>query len=150
MRDVDPLLVFGSRPWYLLAFDHRSKERRTFRVDRIRSTASTAATGSAFQRPEGFDPVHEAEAPMYHPGVGDMTVVIEVAPAERWVAEITPSDSVVEQPDGWTKISLRAGSISWLARLGLQLGQNLRVVEPVELRDEIARLARQALARYGG
>ncbi|MHB8511527.1 MAG: helix-turn-helix transcriptional regulator [Actinomycetota bacterium] len=144
-RAFDPWLVFGSTPWYVIGFDHRSQGRRTFRVDRIRKIA---ITDRSFERPAGFDPVREAEAPLYHPGAEDVTVVIEVSPSERWVAEVTPIESAQELPDGWTRITLRAGSLSWLARLGLQLSDQLRVVLPNELRDEIQTLARKTLERY--
>ncbi len=144
-RDVDPLLVFGSRPWYLLAHDHRSGGRRTFRVDRIRSATPTGAT---FQRPEGFDPAKEAVAPLYHPASGDMTVVLELEPAAGWVAEVTPHDKAEPIGEGRIRLTLHAGGTAWLEHLLVMLGPDARVLEPASLRQAVRQTARRALARY--
>lgn len=146
-RDVDPLLVAGSRSWYLIAEDHLSGERRTFRVDRIRSIAET---GDTFERPADFDPAREAALPLYHPAPGDRTVVLELAPAAAWVAEITPHDKRVALKDGWTRLTLRTGRAAWLERLVLQLGSDVRAVDPPEIAEAARVLAVRALARYTG
>lgn len=145
-RVVSPLLVFGAGPWYLIADDDKSGERRTFRVDRIRSAKTT---GQTFEYPPGFDPSREADQPLYNPSPGDVKVILELSPNARWVAELTPHDESRSIKNGWTRLSLRASSTAWLARLVLQLGDDVRVIRPDELSDEVRDLATAALARYG-
>jgi len=144
-RTVDPWIVYGGRPWYLVAFDHSSQDRRTFRVDRIRGLMPT---DTPFVRPEGFDPAREADAPLYRPSPGDVEVVLDLSPAALWVSEVTPHDQVVPGPDGHIVLRLRASHTAWLARLVLQLGADVRVVEPASLAGEVRTLAGAALERY--
>ncbi|MGH2830672.1 MAG: helix-turn-helix transcriptional regulator [Actinomycetota bacterium] len=145
-RDADPLLVFGSRPWYLVANDHKTGEQRTFRVDRIRSLGTTDRT---FERPAAFDPVAEAERPLYRPGAQDIGVVLDLGPDAAWVAEVTPHDSLEPGASGRLRLTLRTGSTAWLERLVLQLGPAVEVVEPASLAEAARSLARSALLRYG-
>ncbi|HEX9695724.1 MAG TPA: WYL domain-containing protein [Actinomycetota bacterium] len=144
-REIDPLLVFGTGPWYVIADDHKSGERRTFRVDRIRSAVPAGVT---FERPAGFDPSLEADRPLYRPSAGDTSVVLELAPAAAWVAELTPHDEAKPIKGGWMRLTLRASHTAWLVRLLLQLGDQIRVVEPETLTAEVRELATAALARY--
>jgi len=54
-RDFDPYgLVFHYGRWYLVGLDQRSREQRTFRIDRILEAQPTA---EAFERPADFDAV---------------------------------------------------------------------------------------------
>ncbi|HVL88882.1 MAG TPA: WYL domain-containing protein [Actinomycetota bacterium] len=145
-RTVSPLLVFGTGPWYLIADDDRSGERRTFRVDRIRHAQPT---GDTFERPLGFDPTREADQPLYRPSPGDVKVVLELSPAASWVAELTPHEEAKPVKGGWTRMTLRASHTAWLARLVLQLGGDVRVIEPDTLAAEAGDLATAALVRYG-
>lgn len=146
-RTIDPLLVYGTGPWYVIADDGRSGERRTFRVDRIRSASPT---GETFERPAGFDPSREAERPLYNPSKGDVKVVIDLSPAASWVAELTPHDESRAIKEGWTRVTLRATHTAWLARLLLPLGEDVRIVQPDSLAAEVRDLAAAALSRYGG
>lgn len=145
-RAIDPLIVYGGRPWYLHAFDHQSGERRTFRVDRIRSITPTQET---FDVPDGFDADKEVEAPLYRPSPGDVKVVLDLSPDALWVAEVTPHDHAEPGPNGRTIMTLHASHTAWLARLLLQLGDEARVLEPESLAGEVRALAKVALTRYG-
>ena len=52
--------------------------------------------------------------------------------------------------DGRARVLLRYADPAWLVRLVLGLGGGARILEPVELADEVARRAAQALARADG
>lgn len=143
-RDIDPLLVHGGRPWYVHALDHKSGERRTFRIDRIRSLKQT---GRTFLRPD-FDPAAAAAGDLYSPSADDVEIVLEIAPGAAWVVEVTPHDGATMHKDGWTQMTLRAGETAWLEHLLLALGASARVVRPPELSQGVRRRALAALAQY--
>ena len=63
----------------------------------------------------------------------------------RWVADYYPVESVEELGDGRLEARLRVGDPRWLVRLALRVAPGLTVVEPRELREEVARTARATL-----
>lgn len=142
-RDIDPLVVLSGQPSYLIAHDHSRNAQVTFRIDRIHSIAQT---GTAFTRPEGFDAAQQSAA--YQPSAGDRTVVLDLAPAARWVVEQTPHVRAVRGDDGWTRMTLKASATAWLEHLLLMLGADARVVEPGDLAQAVKARAREALALY--
>lgn len=141
-REVDPEEVFlALGNWYLAAWDHRSDAERLFRVDRIRSVQRTG---------ERFEPRGLAGAgrPLYTRGDEDVDVRIRLAPDARWVAEYYETSSANELGDGDLEIVLPARRLEWLERLLLRLGADATVVEPKELKDRVAELARRTRKRY--
>ena len=66
----------------------------------------------------------------------------------RWVADYYPVDSVEELGNGRLEARLHVADTRWLVRLALRLAPAVTVVEPVELREEVARTARATLALY--
>ena len=53
-----------------------------------------------------------------------------------------------ELDDGGLEIALPARRLEWLDRLLLRLGADAQVVEPKELKDRVAELARRTRKRY--
>jgi proteasome accessory factor C len=126
-REIDPEEVFlALGNWYVAAWDHRSDAERLFRADRIRSVERT---GDRFE-PRGLA---GAGRPLYTRGEEDVDVRIRLSPDARWVAEYYETTSVTEQDDGG---------------LVLRLGADASVVEPRELKDRVAELARRTRKRY--
>ena len=78
-----------------------------------------------------------------------MSVRLRLRPAARWIAEYYATTEVEEREDGGVEVTLPARQLGWVARLLLRVGDDAEVVEPVELRDEVRRLARETLAGYG-
>jgi proteasome accessory factor C len=145
-RTVDPYVVFSTLGnWYLLGADDRSGEDRVFRVDRIKEMTPT---GETFEIPEGFDPGRAAGTGLFVPSPRDLEVTLDLGPGAGWVLEVTPHDKAEPQKDGWTRMSLRTPHLEWLERLVLRLGDDVRVVGPVELKEGVKAEARRALERY--
>ncbi len=145
-RDVDPmrlLLVEGRS--YLEAWCRRVEGVRLFRLDRV-------ADVQLLDVPS--DPPHDA-APrdlsqgLFRPGPDDLLVTLALRPGAAWVADYHPCESVTEAPDGGLTVRLRARDTSWVRRLVLRLGDQGRVLAPLELAEAVRADAALALAAYG-
>ena len=132
-RLVEPhQLVSAGRRWYLVAWDVRRTDWRTFRVDRLRAPQ---LAGVRFRQREL--PTEDAAA-FVQAGITAMstqlTVVVTVfASAEtvrkvtgHW-AEVTPID------DGSCRLEMRVESFDWPAMLLGALDARFEVVSPPEL-----------------
>jgi proteasome accessory factor C len=142
-REIDPEEVFsGMGQWYVAAWDVDADAERLFRADRVRTAASTGETFSARGlRGAGRD--------LYSPTGQDVSVRLRLRPAARWIAEYYATTELEEREDGGVEATLPARQLGWVARLLLRVGDDAEIVEPVELRDEVRRLARETLAAYG-
>jgi proteasome accessory factor C len=141
-RAIDPEEVFlALGNWYVAAWDHRSDAERLFRADRIRSVQRTG---------ERFEPRGLAGAgrPLYTRGGEDVDVRIRLSPDARWVAEYYETSSVTELDDGGLEVIVPARRLEWLERLLLRLGADANVIEPQQLKDRVAELARRTRKRY--
>lgn len=138
-RVVDPLQVkFVEGTWQLLAHDHRSSERRRFRVDRI---IGVRDTGETFE-PTGFRPITGA----FDPPASASAVTVRFPAEARWVIEYVDVEVTDETDECFTAVVTSVGEI-WLARLLLRTGGE--VLDPPELADLRRRTAAAVLARYG-
>jgi proteasome accessory factor C len=142
-RSIVPRQVFTDRgQWYVSADDDRSREVRTFRIDRIESLEGTGELVAA-----GEDPL-----PIPGSWFTDGSIrraVVRLAPPARWVVERYPVDDVAgPDPDGWLTARLPVASEHWLARTLVRLGPDAELVEPAEWRALGREAARRVLARY--
>jgi proteasome accessory factor C len=149
-RVVDPSAVFTDRGnWYLAADDHRSGERRTFRVDRIESVTRTGTLLGVDEAPGRSLHVDLAGNPAWFAGADDLpSATLRLAPHAMWVAERHPVRSVVERDDGHVDVVVPVTSERWLARVLLAAGTGASVLEPEEWRDLAATTAARLLVRY--
>lgn len=139
-RDVDPWqLVTGDERSYLSAWCHASGGERLFRLDRIlgAEVLADAVTTS---------PAPDVQA-TYRPAAEHPTVRLTLDGRARWAAEQLPTESVVEDADGFT-MELRVATSAWLRALVLRLAPFLRDVEPPEAAAEAGAAAARALALY--
>ena len=152
-RRVHPFgLVSKGGTWYLIA--GTSAGLRTFRVSRVRGVDVTA---DPVERPEDFDLAEAWEA----------VVARLPRPTEGVVVELRADPKI----EGWLRASL--GQWAHLTSLGRPapggreafeatfpnpaaaaanlavFGQGVEAVSPPEVREELARLGRDLLARYG-
>ena len=146
-RDVDPvaLVVLGERT-YLQGWCHLTDAMRTFRLDRVHEAVVLDTPASP--------PVAEpAELPRpgepWRAGEHDHLVVVDLAADARWVVDYHPVESATELADGGLRVVLRTPDLAWARRLVLRLGGRARVVEPVDLAEQVREAAGQALKRYG-
>lgn len=143
-RVVDPWdLVAAEGQWYLIGWAHDAEAQRHFRLDRI-------------------DDLVIADEPVRRPrpkqiertvGVGDdaPTVVLDLGPGARWVADAHPVLDAQVLDDDRLRVTLAVTGQRWLERLLLRLGPDVEVVEiDPALGDPSlgAAAAARVLARY--
>ncbi|MEV0644261.1 YafY family protein [Phytomonospora sp. NPDC050363] len=146
-RELDPYgIVFHSGRWYVTGHDHRSGERRTFRLDRI----ATARLGEAeFDAPGDFDPVAQI--------IGSLAAV-----PYRWECEVVLETTLDEARAALPRaigefsstgagvlLRVRAEDLGGMARMLAGLGWAFTVRRPAELRAAVRELA-DRLSGYAG
>lgn len=148
-RRLDPFRIwYRSGGLYVIGHDHKSDEVRTFAVERIRRAR---LTDDPFEIPESFD--FDAYT------AGAFGVVAEPASRVRirfgkeralQVAERTwhPSQKVEPRPGGALELTLEVGSTTELRDWILSFGAAAEVLEPDDLRTEVAAELQRALTRY--
>jgi predicted DNA-binding transcriptional regulator YafY len=147
-RELSPYgLVVHSGRWYLAAHDHTRDDMRTFRIDRMGSTAITAIP--ALAPPEGFDPVaHVSRSLARVPWPWEVEVLLDLpleGAAERIPATLA---ELVDAGDG-TLLRMRVSSLDWMARLLAGLDCGFKIHRPDELRASVQALA-ERLSQSGG
>jgi predicted DNA-binding transcriptional regulator YafY len=150
-RRVDPLgLVAKGRVWYLVAV--AEGDIRTYRVSRVRDAC---VTDEPYTRPEGFD-----LATYWEQSSADFVAALPRYPVTMRVpiGLLSPIRSTlppgrIEQtgePDAEGRITLRVrfDIMEEAAGYIFRFGTQLEVLEPVELRDWLARTAASVAAFY--
>jgi proteasome accessory factor C len=141
-RSIEPEEVFSSMGhWYVAAWDVGTDEERLFRADRIRSAEPTGITFS----PRGLE---GAGRPLYTPSSADQRARLLLRPPARWIAEYYATQDPIERGDGCLEVTMPAGDLEVVARLLLRVGSDAEPLEPTELAERVAALARDTLARY--
>lgn len=145
-REVDPYLVFASvGHWYASGYCHLARDRRMFRLDRIKSLELTDET---FELPD--DETGELPPPLvYVPAPDDAQVTIRLPEALAvWLCEYHPVEQDRELDGGWRELTFRTGAFPWLEKLLLRFGPDIEVVEPPELAERLRHSARRILSQY--
>src|SRR5918999_4850725 len=141
-RRIDPEEVFSAiGNWYVVAWDHRSRAERMFRVDRIHRVDRT---GDRFE-PRGL---LGAGRPLYSRSPQDIAIRLRLGPGARWVAEYYETESITEGSDGWVEVVLPTKQLPWAAKLVVRLGGEAEVLDPPELRELAREVAERTLAHY--
>jgi proteasome accessory factor C len=140
-REIEPWSVFATLGrWYVLGHCRLVAGQRTFRVDRIKELEVLDET---FERPE----VVPEPGVGYSPSKDDVTCVIDLDPAARWVLEYYPVE-VVRETKRATRIRFHSPDAEVPARLLLRLGANARLVEGAEVAARVDEIGRALLSRY--
>jgi len=140
-REVEGWSVaFSLGNWYFTGYCRLAGDRRVFRVDRIDAIDEL---DEEYERPTE----RPDAAIMYQPGESDVQVTFTVTPRASWVAEYYPVDS---EPagDGATRIRMSVADPAVAARLILQLGSDVSLIEGVEVLTAVDDLRRRIMARY--
>jgi predicted DNA-binding transcriptional regulator YafY len=153
-RVLEPLgLVLKAGVWYVVA--RTDGQVRTYRVARV---AAAHPLEDRFERPDGFDlaafwaessAAYEREAPTI-----DVTVRIRpdrMAGLVRAVGErslATAERLTDDDPTGWARLRLRLDWPDEVPSLLLGVGDDLEVLEPVTVRDRLARIAAATAELY--
>lgn len=147
-RTVEPVrMVATSRRWYLMAWDVDRDDWRTFRLDRMREAAATTWHFRAREHPDPVAYVQHSttEAPYRHLA----RVRVHARPSQ--VRELVPPQvgRVEDDRDGWCVLVAGGDDLDWIAMHVARLGFEAEVLEPPELREAAARLARRLAATAG-
>jgi proteasome accessory factor C len=125
---------------------------RLFRLDRMVDASLGAAAG---ELPSEAVPRDLAEG-LFRPRAEDLTVVLELEPAARWVADYYPVEQAIELGSadgeagpGALRVELRTPDPAWVVRLALRLGGHGRVVAPPSVKAAVRERASAALAALG-
>ncbi|KAB8189343.1 WYL domain-containing protein [Nonomuraea phyllanthi] len=148
-RLVDPWgLVDKDDVWYLVAGTDRGQ--RTFRVDRI---AEAAVTEVPFERPEGFELSRAWGEVVEEMERRRSFVSATVLVAERYVPVLRArfgrnTEVVGTDADGRVRLRVAAPMALTIAEQLAGWGSTVEVVEPEEVRAELARIGSELVARY--
>lgn len=144
VRRVEPyhLVARGGR-WYLLAFDLDRDDWRTFRLDRMSQVRNT--TWRFRPRPAVPDAASYVTDAVIRAPYRHLARVRFEAPLAQ-VAELVPTNAgeFVDLGADGCELQTGAMSVRWLAVHLLALGLPFTVLEPPELRDELAAMAQVA------
>jgi predicted DNA-binding transcriptional regulator YafY len=141
-REVDPqALVNRGRRWYLVAWDRRREDWRTFRVDRIERAASTGARFPPRELPEADAAAYVARSIAGAFSRYEARVTVH-APAEE-IARRFPSLADALTPVDARRCEYRTSdeNVEWLALRVAMLGVDVDVHEPPELVAQLRTLA---------
>lgn len=147
-RTVEPVrMVATSRRWYLMAWDVDRDDWRTFRLDRMRDVVATTWRFRAREHPDPVAYVQRSvtQAPYRH------LARVRVRALPDRVRELVPPQvgRVEDDRDGWCVLVAGGEDLDWLAVHVARLGFEAEVLEPPELREAAALLARRIAAMAG-
>ena len=153
-RILDPLgLVLKAGVWYLVAA--ADGQPRTYRVSRV---ARVTPTDGRFERPEAFDlaafwtessAAYERDTPRV-----DVTLRLPGSrlPRLHGVVGDRPYETLLRleepDPDGWLRVRITLDWPNEVVPQILAIGPDCELLEPLELRDQIASQALRLASRY--
>jgi predicted DNA-binding transcriptional regulator YafY len=149
-REVEPhSLVNLGRRWYLVAWDRRRDDWRTFRVDRLDRPAATGARFTARELPAKNASAFVERSISGAPGRFEARVTVH-ASADEMGSRVPPYWGTFEPLDADSCV-YRAGDhdLGWLAMRIAMLGVDVEVHEPPELIEHLRVLGRR-LRRAAG
>jgi predicted DNA-binding transcriptional regulator YafY len=149
-REVEPhSLVNHGRRWYLVAWDRRRDDWRTFRVDRLAKPASTGVRFRPRELPAEDAATYVARNITGAPNRFEARVTLHAA-AEEITSRVPAHWGAIEPIDAHT-CEYRTGDddLRWLAMRIAMLGVDFDVHDPPELREHLRALASR-LARAAG
>ena len=144
-RDVDPIqmLVIEGRT-YLKGWCWRAEEVRTFLLDRVLDVTVLDVPAEVHEEAESVD----VDTQLFRPSESDVRVELELAAGARWVTDYYPYESLTELGEGRLRVVFRTPNTDLFRRRALYLGEDCRVIAPVELAEEVRAAAAAALALY--
>ncbi|MBD0736580.1 helix-turn-helix transcriptional regulator [Streptomyces sp. CBMA29] len=142
-RTVEPVrMVTTGRRWYLMAWDVDRDDWRTFRLDRMRDAE---ATTWRFRPREHPDPVAYVRRSVTESPYAHLARIRLRARPDLVRDMVPPQVGRVEddEREGWCVLVIGATSLEVTAARVAALGFEAEVLEPPELREAAARLARR-------
>ena len=149
-RDVDPYkLWYVNNGLYMVGYDHRENELRTFAVERMQSAR---VTNRRFEIPSSFN-FEEFRKTAFNVTFGEpQEVKIRFSPAQApYIKERTwhPSQQIETEDDGSIVLTLRVADLDEVKRWLIGFGAEATVLEPDELAGEIVQECEQVCLKKG-
>ena len=141
-REVEPhTLVNLGRRWYLVAWDRRREDWRTFRLDRVSAPASTGLRFAQRRLPAKDAAAYVEQSIIEGPHNYEARVTLHVSADE--IAKRVPSHMGSVEPIDANRCEFRTRDydLGWLAMRIAMLGVDFEVHEPPELADHLRALA---------
>jgi predicted DNA-binding transcriptional regulator YafY len=141
-RLVEPYrVVYTALQWYVVAYDAGRADWRTFRVDRM---STLRLTGDRFVPAEDAPDAAGLVANGVAVGAYAKHAVVRLALGYDRARQLLPATVAVLEPDrDDTTLARIGGDADWIARFLAGLPCAFEVVEPDELRAELAAVARR-------
>ncbi|MFK7805353.1 MAG: helix-turn-helix transcriptional regulator [Anaerolineae bacterium] len=142
-RKVDPYaLVYIIGMWYVAGWCHLRQALRTFRVDRIQEL-KTLSIG--FEPPADFDAQQFVEDSIARtPNAWTIRILFKQT-MEQVRAQIPKTVALYEETAEGIIVSISSPDLDRMARFVLGLKGEFQVLEPLELKEALRRLAEKAL-----
>ena len=148
-RCLDPYRVwYRSGGLYVVGFDHRSQEVRTFAVDRIRRLEPT---DQRFEVPASFD--FDAFIGSSFGVIAEPATRVRIRFERRWATYVEehtwhPSQTLARGSGGSLELTMEVGGTSELRAWVLSFGSGAEVLEPAALRAQVIEDLEASLRRY--
>ena len=145
-RTLEPWGVVNRRGrWYVAGYDRGREAPRVFRLSRITGPVKLAGPAGSVRVPPGTD-VREMVADWDKPQTRDNTATLRVradagSALHRW-GETAPDPG----HPGWDRVSIAYSDADWYAGYLAWFGPDVVVLEPPELREQVIRRLKGALA----
>jgi proteasome accessory factor C len=141
-RTVDPmrLLIVEGRA-YLEAWCRRADAVRLFRLDRIDEVTQLDERAA----PPPYAEPTDVSTGLFTPQPDQLVATIVLEPDVRWIAEYYPVENVEELEGGRIRVRMRYADRSWMIRLLLGQGGEVRVESPPDLARALRERAAAAL-----
>jgi proteasome accessory factor C len=145
-RTIIPLLAYEEKGQkYLRAFCFLAMDYRVFRIDRIMTLRMLDQFNS--QKEENLEEITPSEGS----GNDGFPYSIKILNASREIAERFAIEShLKERRLPHTTVELSSFSKEWILRAVLATASDVELIEPLEIRKEIAKRAQSLLVRYTG
>lgn len=139
-RAVDPYgLVYRAGFWYAVGYCHLRKDVRVFRLDRVLQAEIQHET---YTRPTDFDTLEYVTRSIAStPGAWFIEVLLETT-LESARELIPPALATLEQEEHGVVLRCYVGNLEWIAYFLAGLGCAFVVRQPMELREELRKVAR--------
>ncbi|MFQ5745864.1 MAG: helix-turn-helix transcriptional regulator [Gemmatimonadota bacterium] len=154
-REIEPYgLMFRRGSWYLAGYDVGREGIRLFHVGRMgMPRMNDRAPGTPdYEIPDTFSLQRYRDREAWEAAAdGDESIEVRVLfrfPLSLWAERNGFGRRVARREDGAEVRTFRVADADAFQRWVLGLGGEARVVEPVELRDELVAMARETLAAY--
>jgi proteasome accessory factor B len=150
VREVEPWSVASRNGrWYLIGNDRNRGAARVFRLSRIQSDVKRRGRAGAYEIPEDLDA--QQMIGKHVPPVDDRiaTLLLRSGRGAGLRRQAVASIPSAERP-GWDELQIKIGDAWMLAQSLAGLGPDAIALQPADLRSEVVRLLKGALAAQAG